>query len=114
MAAVSSRARLLPRSLAVAVSAAAHAQAVTPPPATPSGATAAWTLRMKGDVRWQQVTPAGILLASTDAALSGGDIERGQVAWEKPELGGVPADSGRLVAGSPLMGTARPGPLAGV
>src|SRR2546428_7853569 len=111
MAAVSSRARLLPRSLAVAVSAAAHAQAVTPPPATPSGATAAWTLRMKGDVRWQQVTPAGILLASTDAALSGVDIERGQVAWEKPELGGLPADSVRMVEGSLLMEAARPGLL---
>ncbi len=30
------------------------AQGVAP---VPSGATAAWTLKMKGDIRWQQVMP---------------------------------------------------------
>src|SRR3989454_1645845 len=77
----------------------------------PSGATAAWTLKMKGDIRWQQVTPAGALLVSTDAALAGVDIERGQVTWEKPELGGLLADSVRMVEGSLLMEAARPGLL---
>jgi outer membrane protein assembly factor BamB len=66
---------------------------------------------MKGDLRWQQVTPAGVLLVSSDAALSGLDIERGQVAWEKPELGGLPPDSVRMVEGSLLMEAARPGLL---
>lgn len=89
---------------------AALAQGVVPPPA-PSGATAAWTLKMKGDIRWQQVTPAGALLVSTDAALAAVDIERGQVAWEKAELGALPVDSVRMVEGSLLMEAARPGLL---
>jgi outer membrane protein assembly factor BamB len=74
-------------------------------------ATVAWTLKMKQDIRWQQVTSAGILLISTDAALMGIDIDRGQVAWEMAELGGLPADSVRAVEGSLLMEAARPGLL---
>ncbi len=108
MAAVSPRRALLPLSLLVAVSTVVHAQTAAP---APSGATAAWTLKMKGDIRWQQVTPAGALLVSTDAALSGVDIERGQAVWEKPEFGGLPADSVRMVEGSLLAEAARPGLL---
>ncbi len=108
MVAVSARHPLLPLALIAGVLTAAPAQ--TPAPA-PSGATAAWTLKMKGDIRWQQVTPAGALLVSTDGALAGVDIERGQVTWEKPELGGLPADSVRMVEGSLLMEAARPGLL---
>ena len=100
------RRALLPLSLLVAISTTAHAQTAAP---APSGATAAWTLKTKGDIRWQQVTPAGALLVSTDAALAGVDIERGQAMWEKPELGGLPADSVRMVEGSLLMEAARPG-----
>src|SRR5437899_85845 len=111
MAAVSARRMLLPLSLVIAVHTAAGAQGAAPTQTTPSGATAAWTLRMKGDIRWQQVTPAGALLVSTDAALSGVDSERGQVTWEKPELGGLPPDSVRMVEGSLLMEAARPGLL---
>src|SRR5439155_821968 len=106
MAAVSRRRALLPLSLLVAISTTAPAQTAAP---APSGATAAWTLKTKGDIRWQQVTPAGALLVSTDAALAGVDIERGQAMWEKPELGGLPADSVRIVEGSLLMEAARPG-----
>src|SRR5437667_2021594 len=111
MAAVSARRMLLPLSLVIAVHTAAGAQGAAPTQTPPSGATAAWTLRMKGDIRWQQVTPAGALLVSTDAALSAVDIERGQVTWEKPELGGLPPDSVRMVEGSLLMEAARPGLL---
>jgi hypothetical protein len=114
MAAVSARRTLLVPALVIVVHAAAHAQtAAAParPPAVASGATAAWTLKLKGDIRWQQVTPAGALLVSTDAALAGVDIERGQVTWEKPELGGLPPDSVRMVEGSLLMEAARPGLL---
>jgi len=112
MIAVSARRTLLPLSLVVALHAAAHAQATVPARApAPAGATAAWTLKLKGDIRWQQVTPAGALLVSTDDALSGVDIERGVVAWEKPELNGLPADSVRIVEGSLLMEAARPGLL---
>src|SRR6266851_2878784 len=85
-----------------------NAQAVA---TAPSGATAAWTLKVKGDIRWQQVTPVGALLVSTDTALAAVDIERGQVMWEKPELGGLSADGVRMVEGSLLMEAERPGLL---
>src|SRR5437870_7226310 len=111
MAAVSARRMLLPLSLVIAVHTAAGAQGAAPTQTPPSGATAAWTLRLKGDIRWQQVTPAGVLLVSTDAALAGVDIDRGQVTWEKPELGGLPADSVRVIEGSLLVEAARPGLL---
>jgi len=108
MAVVSARRSLLLLSLVAVVCVAAHAQAVAP--ARP-GATPAWTLRMKGPIRWQQITPAGALLVSTDAALAGVDIERGQIAWEKPELGGLPADGVQMIDGSLLTEAARPGLL---
>ena len=79
---------------------------------TPSGATAAWTLKTKGAIAWQQVTPAGALLVSTSGGgLAGVDMERGVVTWEKPELGGLPVDSVRSVDGSLLMEASRPGLL---
>ncbi len=94
----------------------AQAQTVAPAssraaPPLSGRATVAWTLKLKQDIRWQQVTPAGTLLISTDAALVGVDIDRGQAVWEKPELAGVPADSVRPVEGSILMEAARPGLL---
>src|SRR5690349_23260 len=82
-------------------------QAATAP--APSATVAAWTVHLPGDVRWQQVTPAGALLVSTDGALTGIDIERGQIAWQKPELGGLPVDSVRMIDGSLLMEAAKPG-----
>src|SRR5438093_13551425 len=108
MVTVFARRTLLPLSLVATLFAAVHAQAVAP---APSGATPVWTLQVKGEIRWQQVTPAGALLVSTDAALAAVDIERGQVTWEKPELGGLPADSARMIEGSLLMEAARPGLL---
>jgi len=75
----------------------------------PIGTVPAWTVRLSGDIRWQQVTPAGALLVSTDGALVGVDIEKGQIAWQKPELGGLPVDSVRMVEGSLLMEAAKPG-----
>src|SRR5205814_10687429 len=107
---LSPRRTLLSLSLVVAQSATSYAQTAAPA-AAPAGATAAWTIKTKGEVRWQQVTPAGALLISTDAELAGVDIERGQVTWEKPELAGLPADSVRVVEGSLLMEAARPGLL---
>src|SRR5205823_5203612 len=76
MAAVSARRTLLVPALVSLVHTTALAQTAAPPPTrgVASGATAAWTLRLKGDIRWQQVTPAGVLLVSTDAALAGVDI----------------------------------------
>jgi len=73
------------------------------------GSVPAWTVKLSGDIRWQQVTPAGALLVLTDGALAGVDIERGQIAWQKPELGGLPVDSVRMVEGSLLMEAAKPG-----
>jgi outer membrane protein assembly factor BamB len=86
-------------------------QASTAAQAPSVGAASAWTVRLSGDVRWQQVTPSGALLASTDGALAGIDIERGQIAWQKPELGGLPADSIRMIDGSLLMEATRTGLL---
>src|SRR5438128_8485330 len=114
MAAVFARRTLLVPALVIAAHTAALAQtAAAParPSAVASGATAAWTLKLTGDIRWQQVTPAGALLVSTDAARAGVDIDRGQVMWEKPELGGLPADSVRIIEGSLLVEAARPGLL---
>ena len=108
MAVVPVRRALLLPALVILGYAPAHTQTAAP---ARSGATAAWTLQLKGDIRWQQVTPAGALLVSTDAELAGVDIERGQVTWEKPELGGLPADSVRMVEGSLLIEAARPGLL---
>ncbi len=116
MAAPSTRTLLLVLTLAVA-NRAAQAQTLAPASArvataaASARATPAWTLKMKGEIRWQQVTPSGTLLISSDAALMGIDIERGQVAWEKAELGGLPADSVRMIEGSLLMEAARPGLL---
>lgn len=90
---------------------AASASARVAAPPVSARTTALWTLKVKDEIRWQQVTPAGTLLISTAAALIGIDIERGQVAWEKPELGGLPPDSVRMVEGSLLMEAARPGLL---
>src|SRR5256885_5571186 len=106
MPAVSPRRSLLALWLLVPVYTTAPAQTAAP---APSGATAAWTLKMKADIRWQQVTPAGALLVSTDAALAGVDVERGQAVWEKPELGGVPADGVRMIEGSLRVEAPRPG-----
>jgi outer membrane protein assembly factor BamB len=101
--------------LAVMIHGAASAQTLTPAsariaaPPPSDRATPVWTLKLKQEIRWQQVTPSGTLLVSTDAALTGIDIDRGQVIWEKAELGGLPADSVRMVEGSILMEAARPG-----
>src|SRR2546430_10557299 len=101
--------RFAPRTLVVpalvmVVHTAALAQTAAAParsPAGPTGTTAAWTLKLTGDVRWQQVTPAGAFLVSTDAALAGVDIDRGQGMWGKADLGGVPARRVRPVRGAP-------------
>src|SRR5581483_1362531 len=92
----------------LAVPSMATAQAAGP---TAAAAMQAWTVHVTGDVRWQQVTPAGGLLVSTDAALYGIDTDRGQVAWTKVELGGLAPDSVRMVEGSLLMEAAKPGIL---
>src|SRR5947209_10794054 len=76
-----------------------------------SAATAAWTIKVNGDIRWQQITPAGALLVSTDSALVAVDTDRGRVAWEKPELGGLTADDVQPVEGSLLMEAKRQGLL---
>jgi outer membrane protein assembly factor BamB len=75
----------------------------------PVGSVAAWSLHFSGEIRWQQITPAGALLVSSDGALAGVDVERGQIVWQKPELGGLPVDSVHMVEGSLLMEAARPG-----
>ena len=85
------------------------ARPAAPAAQTPTGSVAAWSLHFNGELRWQQITPAGALLVSSDGALAGVDVERGQIAWQKPDLGGLPVDSVRMVEGSLLMEAAKPG-----
>ena len=108
MAHVSALRLFLLVSLAVTSQAPAQAQAVSP---APSGAPPAWNVNLKGDIRWQQVTPAGALLVSTDAVLAAIDTDRGQVSWQKAELAGLPQDAVQAVEGSLLMRAERPGLL---
>lgn len=93
---------------AAALALVAIAGAQTP---APSATTAAWTVKLNGEIRWQQMTPAGALLVSTDTALSGVDIYGGQIVWQKSELSGLPAESVHPVEGSLLMEAERPGLL---
>ena len=99
----------LPLLLALLQTASPVASATRPAPPPSAGSVPSWTLHFTGDLRWQQITPAGALLVSTDAALAGVDIERGQIVWQKPELGGLPVDSVHMIAGSLLMEAAKPG-----
>src|SRR5690242_6852372 len=85
-----------------------YAQAGTP---TVRASTAAWTVKLNGEIRWQQITPAGALLVSTDAGLFGLDIYAGQIAWQKPELGGLPLENVHPVEGSLMMEAEHPGLL---
>src|SRR5256885_17021842 len=64
----------------------AHIVAQTQKPVV--GSAAAWTVRLNRDVRWQQVTPAGGVVVSTEGALSGVGLARGGITWQKPGLGG--------------------------
>jgi outer membrane protein assembly factor BamB len=103
---------LLPLALVVALHTSALAQGKpTIQPPVPGGAIPAWMVQVQGNIGWQQVTPAGVLLVSTDRELAGIDIDLGKVSWEKAELAGLPADSVRMVEGSLLMEAARPGLL---
>src|SRR5215813_5069336 len=74
----------------------AHGQAAS----APGAAQMAWSVNLNARIRWQQVTPSGALLVATDNALTAVNIESGQVAWEKHELGGMTADSIHPVEGS--------------
>src|SRR5690242_634534 len=75
----------------------------------PTTATAAWTVKVNGAIRWQQVTPAGALLVATDNALSAIDTDGGRLSWEKPELGGLTADNVHPLEGSLLIEATRDG-----
>jgi len=72
----------LPLGFIALIQGAAYGQTVTPVSAhraSPPGldrSAPAWTLKTKQDIRWQQVTPAGTLLVSTDGSLSAVDFER--------------------------------------
>lgn len=71
-------------------------------------AAAAWSVKVNGGIRWQQITPAGELLVATDSSLAGVDIDHGQVTWDKPELAGIASDSVRPMEDSLLMIAERP------
>jgi len=75
----------------------------------PIGTVPAWTVRLSGDIRWQQVTARRRSPGLDRRRTRRVDIEKGQIAWQKPELGGLPVDSVRMVEGSLLMEAAKPG-----
>src|SRR5258706_9226777 len=77
----------------------------------PGGSVPAWMVQVQGNIAWQQVTPAGVLLVGTDRELAGIDIDLRKVAWGKAQLGGLPTDSVRAGEGSLLMEAAGPRPL---
>lgn len=87
------------------------ARGQTSPAAAPAAATAAWSVQLPGAIAWQQMTPAGTLLAETEGGLAGVSIEQGQIAWQKPELAGLPPDGVEPVPNSLLMQASGPGLL---
>jgi outer membrane protein assembly factor BamB len=93
--------------LMFALAVTAGAQTASKPP----DATAAWTVKVNGDIRWQQVTPAGALLVSTDSALIAVDVESGKISWQKSDLGGLAIDDVHMVESSILMEASRQGLL---
>src|SRR5438094_5309515 len=112
MAAVSARRTLLVPALVSLVHTTALAQTAAPPPTrgvVASGATAAWTLRLKGDIRWQQVTPAGVLLPRDLTAIDIDAGAGGQGTGGKPELGGVAGQTRPGHGGAPPGGGPPPG-----
>src|SRR2546423_15395653 len=98
MLTLSPRRRLLLLSLFAAPVAAGHAQTAAPAAA---GATAAWTIKTKGDVRWQQGTPAGAPLISPPAGLAPGAHQPGPGTRGKTPPGGGPPRRRRLGRGRP-------------
>src|SRR5258707_10650886 len=72
------------------------------------GSVPSWTLHFNGDIRWQQITPAGGLLGSTASGPAGGDVQGGQITWPKTGLGGLPLDNRPIVASFLLIETAKP------
>src|SRR5260370_19049999 len=88
-----------------------QATTTTAPPAlqTPTASVPAWTVHLSADIRWQQTTPAGALLVSTDGPLAALDFERGKIAWQKPQLGGLPVHSLPTSDGSLLIEAANAG-----
>lgn len=91
---------VLASSAALLLVGAAHGQTS---PAPMAAATTAWSVQLPGAIEWQQIAPAGALLVETDGGLAGVDIEQGRIAWQKPELGGLAADSVQPVPNSLLM-----------
>ena len=77
----------------------------------PGVAQTAWSVKLNASVRWQQITPSGALLVATENALTAVNIENGQVAWRKPELGRMTADSIQPMEGSLLLAVQRCFPL---
>jgi outer membrane protein assembly factor BamB len=108
MAVSLARALLVPVCWAVLVPVAAGQAAFGGPgaPATPSR-PAAWTVNVQQQIRWQQITPSGMLLFASDVALGAVDIERGQIAWQKAIMMALSPDQVRMVEGSILMEASR-------
>ncbi|MCG8318655.1 MAG: PQQ-binding-like beta-propeller repeat protein [Cytophagales bacterium] len=53
----------------------------------------AWKLKFASSINWQQITPFGNLVVSTNDGLYGIDPEKGRITWQIKRLGNIPADS---------------------
>jgi outer membrane protein assembly factor BamB len=63
----------------------------------------AWTRDFAAPIEWQRVTALGQLLVSTHTGLSAVDPTSGKVLWTQVNLGGLPEQGLRELAGSPLV-----------
>ncbi len=56
-----------------------------------------WTISFEKDIKWQQLTATGHLVASTDEGLVGIDPATGEVAWKMEDLKGLEEDRFDLI-----------------
>jgi len=75
-------------------------------------ATPAWTCAVEGEVVWQHTAAMGYLVACTKTGLSGVDAEKGTVAWNNKEFGGINEDALTEIAGTPYFVAVQKGETA--
>src|SRR5258705_11573639 len=69
----------------------------------PVGSVPSWTLHFNGDIRWQQITPAGALLVSSDGGPAGGAVAAREITRPKTGARGPPGGRGRIGGRSLLL-----------
>jgi len=62
-----------------------------------------WNADLGGQILWQEVTPLGNLIVSTEKSLQGLDPETGKYLWSLGEFGGLPRNNYQNLSNSPLF-----------